>query len=379
MNLFILKRYDLHASLTIIAMVTFFLTLSPRPIALGFAPNFGVLDDSPYVLKRTVQITPRRYLRWWQNPNAAEPVYNTWSWAPEVKIGVHGPIAAGSNITVEFDTADGKPWFTQRMRTPELDSDRWDIVSEREDISLEQLEKKAVTAQAGVFPFRVRLKNALNGTDTVIFAGKYRIATYAPDQKILEYRGKKEFYVDEDWRLPMAWLWLNPDNGNEDAPPLCLQTWFRNSKSSDEIEAFVYYGGKQIANIKSTNAEDTLTNGVDELPYRYTMRTFNFYLVRSFNGGTTPQSYRNTFNLDKRPGDYEIKILKNGELARSLSFTVGADGKIVNNSVVTKNKIGGVRMLMPIKILGSGDGSWNKIGWQTDAFYGNPLTDFIAQ
>ena len=76
------------------------------------------------------------------------------------------------------------------MRTPELEAGRWDIVYECEDLSLDQLEKKAITAQAGLFPFRVRLKNALSGTNNVIFSGKYQIATYAPDQKIPEYRGK---------------------------------------------------------------------------------------------------------------------------------------------------------------------------------------------
>lgn len=332
---------------------------------------------SASLLKRTIQVTPRRFLRWWQNPNAAEPVYNTWSWAPEIKFALNGPVISGSQITVEFDTADGKPWFTQRMRTPTLEPDFWEVVEGAEDIDLNQLEKKAITAQSGLFPFRIKLKNALAGTNETLFSGKYRIATYIPDQKIPEYKGKKEFYVDEDWRLPMAWLWLNPTN-NEDAPFLSLQTWFKNSENNDNIEAFVYYNGKQLTTVKAGSAEETLTNGVDEKPYRYSLRMFYFYLVRGVNGSPNPDIYKTSHFFDKNPGNYEIKILRNGDLARSITFTAGKDGKIVDNGIVAGNKIGGIRGLFPIKILGAADGAWNKLAWQADAFYGNPLAGFNA-
>ena len=254
------------------------------------------------LLKRTIAIKPRRFLRWWRNPAAAEPVYDTWSWAPEIKFAINGPVTSGSQIYVDFETADGKPWFSQRMRTPTLDAGYWDDVTEAEDINLDQLEKKAITAATGLFGFKIRLKNALAGTDTVLFVGKYKMSTYAPDQKIPEYRGKKEFFVDEDWRLPMAWLWLDPTN-NEDAPILKAQIWFKNTQNSDNIEAFLFYNGKQISTIRSLTADDTLTNGVDEKPYRYMLRTFFFSMIRSTVDGSIPSSYRDSFFLDKNPGE----------------------------------------------------------------------------
>lgn len=349
---------------------------------LAFIFPFAVVSaeaqsSEPSLLKRTIEVKPRRFLRWWRNPNASEPVYDTWSWAPEIKFAVNGPVASGSQITVEFDTADGKPWFTQRMRTPQLEADRWELVDQAEDLNFDTLEKKAITAPSGLFPFRIKIKNALAGTNTVLFSGKYKIATYAPDPKIPEYRTKKEFYVDEDWRLPMAWLWLNPQN-NEDAPILCLQTWFKNSDSGDNIEAFVFYNGKQIVNAKSGSPEQTLTNGVDEKPYRYSMRMFYFYTVRGFNQNNHG-AYNSSFFLDKNPGEYEIKILVKGELSRTLKFTVEKDGKMVDNGVVAQNKIGGIRQLVPVQIVGTLDGTWNKTAWQTGAFYTNPLTGFVAQ
>jgi len=341
------------------------------------ASNNGTPSNQPFLLKRTIAVQPRRFLRWWKNPSAAEPVYDTRSWSPEIRFAINGPIASGSQITVEFDTADGKPWFTQKMRTPILDADRWDDVKDADDINLEQLEKKGTIAQSGLFPFRIRLKNALNGTDTVLFSGKYKISTYTPDQKIPENKGKKEFYVDEDWRLPMSWLWLNPQN-NEDAPILCLQTWFKNSGSSEDIEAFLFYNGKQIVNSKSASPEQVLTNGDDEQPFRYSLRMFYFSTVRGSNQNKYG-AYRDSFFLDKNPGEYEIKIMRKGELARSLKFTVGADGKMKDNGVTAANKIGGIRSLVPIQIIGAADGSWNKTAWQSDAFYTNPLSGFSAQ
>ncbi|MEQ1762329.1 MAG: hypothetical protein ABL984_04185 [Pyrinomonadaceae bacterium] len=359
-----------------IAIYTFILA-TLLTVAPGLTAEANAQSGAPHLLKRTIEVKPRRFLRWWRNPAAAEPVYNTWSWAPEIKFAVNGPVAGGSQITVEFDTTDGKPWFTQRMRTPTLDADRWELVDTAEEMSFDTLEKKAITTPAGLFTFRIRMKNALAGTDTVLFTGKYKISTYSPDPKIPEYQGKKEFFVDEDWRLPMAWLWLNPQ-GNEDAPILCLQAWFKNSDSNDQIEAFLFHNGKQIVSSKSGTPEQTLTNGVDEKPYRYSMRMFYFPTVRGSNENRHG-AYNSSFFLDKNPGEYEIKILSKGELARSVKFTVGSNGKMVDNGVVSKNFIGGIRTLVPIQILGTNDGMWNKTAWQTGAFYANPLTGFSAQ
>ncbi len=351
--------------------------LGRTPSAKTGAPPGASQAGQASLLKRTLHITLRRYLRYWKNPKAAEPVYDTWSWVPVISFAVNGPVAGGSQLSVEFDTPDGKPWLRYKMSTPTLEPDFWERV-EMEGVSFDELEKQAITTPAGLFPFRIKIKNALNGTDETLFAGKFKVATYAPDQKIPEYRGKREFYVDEDWRLPMAWLWLNPTN-NETAPILNAQVWFRNADDSDPVEAFRFHNGKQIASSKAgSDPETTLTNGVDEQPYRWLLHTFYFYKVRGFNKDPNPDVYRESFFLDKNPGEYELKVLRGGELARSLKFTVGADGKMVDNGVVKQNQIGGIRMLVPVKVIGAADGKWDVNAWKTDAFYGNPLAGFAA-
>src|SRR3712207_7197263 len=49
-----------------------------------------------------------------------------------------------------------------------------------------------------------------------------------------------------------------------------------------------------------------------------------------------PDNHPNSFRLDKNPGTYEIKVLRRGKLVRSTKFTVGSDGKIVDNGIVDR-------------------------------------------
>src|SRR5918912_794571 len=68
--------------------------------------------SGPTLLKRTVVVSARRFLRYWPNPRAAEPQYNTWSWTPQVSFQILGPVAGGSQFMFEAATPDGKPWLT---------------------------------------------------------------------------------------------------------------------------------------------------------------------------------------------------------------------------------------------------------------------------
>ena len=71
-------------------------------------------------------------------------------------------------------------------------------------------------------------------------------------------------------------------------------------------------------------------------------------------------------------------MLRNGKLARVAEFTVGADGKIGDNRIAKNNSLGAPRMVLPVQIVGSEDGDWDKTAWKTGAFYGNPLSGFTA-
>jgi hypothetical protein len=80
------------------------------------------------------------------------------------------------------------------------------------------------------------------------------------------------------------------------------------------------------------------------------------------------------YEMYKNPGEYEIKVLQNGKLARTAKFSFGSDYKFVDNGI--GKQIGTYRMLVPAVMSGDQDGVWDRNAWKTDAFYGNPLTGF---
>jgi len=325
------------------------------------------------LLKRTIEITPKRFLRYWKNPAAAEPVYNTYSWVPKIKFDVLGPVGGGDKIYVEFDTPDGKQWLKYDMRTPSLGDDELETVTM--EIAEDALEKKAILSE-GLIPFRIKMKPAA-GAEVTLFAGKFRVGTYLLDQKIPDYKGKKDFFVDYDWHLPLAYVWLNPIS-DEDVPQLAVQVCLRGAVDSSKLEALLFLNGKQVGQQSgsSYSQKQIFTSGADEPSHRWAIWEFTFARVRGFNKSESNNSYAEQFFLDKNPGEYEIRVMRGGQPARSIKFTVGADGRVVDNMIAKNVKLGGVRMIMPAKILGTGDAGYNAAAWQTDALFGNPPAGF---
>jgi hypothetical protein len=328
----------------------------------------------PTLLKRTVAISTKRYLRYWPNPSAAEPKYNTWSWTPQIEFQILGPVPGGSQWMFEVSTPDGKPWVSFKLPTQEVGNDEL-ITIKGPDLDQNELEKKAIT-QTGLFPFKLTLKNALAGSNDVFFAGKFKIATYAPDQAIPEYKGKQEFYVVQDWRLPIGYIWYDP-RVDENVPVISVQMWFRGTSSGEKMEGVLFYKGQQVGTV-SANNEQEISTGVGDPQGRWGLWQFQFLKVRGYNHDTSANNWSGVFFLDKNPGDYEIKILRQQKLARSATFSVGADGRIVDNGIAKQNKLGGIRMVLPVKIIGDQDVSYDPLSWKTDTMYGVGLAGFTA-
>lgn len=328
----------------------------------------------PTLLKRTVAISAKRYLRYWPNPSAAEPKYNTWSWTPQVEFQILGPVPGGSQWMFEVATPDGKPWISFKLPTQEVGDDEL-ITVKGPDLDQNELEKKAII-QTGLFPFKITLKNALAGSNDVLFAGKFKVATYAPDQAIPEYKGKQEFYVVQDWRLPIGYIWYDPKL-DENVPTISVQMWFRGTRSGGKMEGVMFYKGQQIATANGGN-ESEISTGVGDPEGRWGLWTFQFAKVRGYNHDTSANNWDGVFFVDKNPGDYEVKVLREQKLARSATFSVGADGRIVDNGIAKQNNLGGIRMVLPVKIIGDQDVKYDPLSWKTDALYGSGLAGFNA-
>ena len=356
----------------VILLVLLFLLAAPALIYSTRAT--AVQNGGPTLLKRTVAISARRYLRYWPNPSAAEPKYNTWSWTPQIDFQILGPVPGGSQWLFEVATPDGKPWISFKLPTQEVGNDEL-VTIKGPDLDENELEKKAIT-QTGLFPFKITLKNALAGTNTALFEGKFKVATYAPDQAIPEYKGKQEFYVVQDWRLPIGYIWYDPRQ-DENVPNISVQMWFRGTGSGTKMEGVLFYKGQQISTTTAGN-EQEISSGVGDPQGRWGLWQFQFLKVRGYNHDTSANNWSGVFFLDKNPGDYEIKILREQKLARSATFSVGANGWIVDNGIAKQNNLGGIRMVLPVKIIGDQDVKYDPLSWKTDAMYGKGLAGFVA-
>jgi hypothetical protein len=351
-----------------------FLLLSLICFPFALSAQARTTQAGPTLLKRTVVISTRRFLRYWPNSRAAEPQYNTWSWTPKIYFEILGPLPGGSQLLFEVNTPDGKPWVSFKLPTPEAGDDELVKVN-GPDVDENELEKEAIT-QTGLFPFKIMMKNALAGTNDTIFSGKFKVATYAPDQAIPEYKGKQEFYVVQDWRLPIGFLWYDPTM-DENVPVISAQMWFRGTHEGEKVEGVLFYKGTQIGSVLGYN-EDEISTGVGDPQGRWGLWKFAFAKVRGYNHDTSANNWDGVFFLDKNPGDYEIKVLRQQKLARAATFSVGADGRIVDNGIAKQNKLGGIRMVLPVKVLGDQDMKYDPLSWKTDTLYGNPLPGFTA-
>jgi hypothetical protein len=83
--------------------------------------------------------------------------------------------------------------------------------------------------------------------------------------------------------------------------------------------------------------------------------------------------------LNENPGEYEVRVLRDGKLTRILKFTIGADGKFVDNGITRNNGILGFRLVVPAQVLRNTDGQWDRNAWKTEMLYGNPLGGFTAR
>jgi hypothetical protein len=176
--------------------------------------------------------------------------------------------------------------------------------------------------------------------------------------------------------VPATKFYAGGGSSYEENAPLVVQMWFRgNSETKYKTTAHLFYQGKEVASTIA-NGSNTVTEEFEELASQssdaeYTAKNFWFNAQVFDKTG----SYTG-FQIYKNPGEYEVKVLQNGKLARTLKFTVDAGGNLVNNGINLNNKLGTTRIVVPVQIIGDQDGPWNKTAYQTEGLYGTPLTGF---
>lgn len=232
-------------------------------------------------------------------------------------------------------------------------------------------------SQVKFYPF---LTNHIRGNNEENF--NFQFYCTITNRNVLHFRrraGKQFADFAETHRSrfgQIGYLWLNPQ-ADENVPQLATLMRFRGTNENDKMQAFLFYNGKQISKKEAFGGnyiKQKMSSPIDDPLYRWQMWRFVFDDVRGFNKSQSANDYSSQFFLDKNPGEYEIKVMRENQLARSMKFTVG---KIADNGVKDKNRIG-VRMIFPVSVIGTADGKWNAAAWKTGALYANPLVGFTA-
>lgn len=354
-----------------VGMAPFFLLLLGSLAMFWGKPAYAV--EGPTILKNTMQVSLWQNNGYWR-PGVKDQDFSVNSWFPQVTFRVRGPITGGSQFIIEYTRADGSVWAQVPCPTEEIPADRWVGVMTERDSSPEG-EKKYTTA-VGPFGFKIRLKNELAGTNQVLYTGKFTIGKVSKFNGTPVTKNKYDYYIDHDWALPIGYLWFKPDTV---VSPLSATMWFKGNTNGTDLSAYVFYKGKQIASTKeygsasSTDMEvRTVSGDAGDPTWQAWIMTW-YTIAEKATDPNNPNE--RLFYLDKNPGEYEIKVLRKGTLCRQAAFTVGTDGKItipgttgVNDPMISRD-----RMIMPVKVLGTMDGTWNKAAWQTEGYYGSPL------
>lgn len=327
--------------------------------------------------------------------------FDMWSWLPKAEFRVNGPIESGDQLFVEVTLPGRGAWVKfdcETEETPEGRSMKTQCGG-RDGIP----EEKSVT-YVGPVSFAIKLRNPLSETGVkTLFTGKAKVVKSRSNEHGPKAVNKFVYYVDHDWTLPAGYIYLSPDNSSWNFPLLEVAFWVRGVRSSGPGEpphAFatsdphLLYQGKEVGLIFMGDLQvgkpscgdltlETTRSVSDAVPEagKWTRVQCTFYSVAGWDKTGEDRSPRpgetgRIHVLSDNPGEYELKILTKGRLARSLKFTVGDDGKIVDNGIATANKLGSDKMIVPVTFIGAPDGVWDKLAWKTWGYYGNPLTGF---
>jgi hypothetical protein len=341
--------------------------------------NESAGQDRPTVAKDSIQLTAFTH-------NSYKGNYDTWSWVPLITYRVNGPIPSGGQLYVEY-IVPGAPAVKFDCRTEETPADRWwkTTCGGREGIP----EEKATT-YTGNYNFAIKMRNELAGADTTLFTGKAKVAkVHSNEIKTGKFANHFVYYVDHDWQLPIGYVYYTQDDlKGWERPILNVAFWVRGEAYN--LDPHLFYQGKEVGRIMyegtqvgkpscESDVDNNTTHFVDEKDApqkaKWARVRCTFNNVRGWDRSGDAWGFGPPHLMDKNPGEYELKVLRNNKLARSVKFNVPAGGKL-DNSLAAGNKLGTDRLIVPVQIIGDQDGTWDKAAWRAEAFYGNPLTGF---
>jgi hypothetical protein len=279
--------------------------------------------------------------------------YRPEGWNPRLKVQLHGPVPAGAELVWAVARPDGSPWFEHRARVPELDPAQTTIVD------LQRWADDGDLAEPGTVAFTLRIVSALDGVDELLHDGS--LTAVALD-------GHQRYAIDNDWTLGLALVCLDAVD-EYDAPRLTVTAFLKGDVGTYQLEAHCFHDGQRIAAASHLDDRHTFTAN-DGTPVGHEVVAV-FDGVRGWNNLRESGWGGDWHLLDQHDGRYEVKLLRESELARVITFEVSA-GRIVAVGAVESDPASGAVVLVDAAVKGLLDGGRHADG--APAFYGDAVT-----
>ncbi|NOT48086.1 MAG: hypothetical protein HOP17_10115 [Acidobacteria bacterium] len=330
---------------------------------------------TPVLLKNSVYVQAKTHNEYWKMKGQN----NYSSWVPLIKFNHFYNNDKSLNYTVDYFNPDGSPWYSEKLEQGNLAADRT-VRFESPSPYNGVLDTKS-TAAIGVFAFKI----TDDDTKQVLYQGKFKVGKFSTESGRPE-KNKFDFFVEHDWLLPFGMIGFHHSDIEIGGIMPEVSVWLKGMVSVEELEGRLFYKGQQIASTK-----DGAESGVSDYDERTTQFAPPFapqnmwkrwqFQWNNFrfdnNGGFNHDYYPKALYADKNPGEYTVKIFRNGAQIRELSFTVAADGRFAVPAYTDQIFMPYQRIILPVKVIGAE--KWDSAAWKTDAFYGNPLKGFALQ
>jgi hypothetical protein len=324
--------------------------------------------DTPMLLAETLEIRTETWDYYWKAPGQSSYT----SWVPRVRFEVKYAGSIRLRFKADYFMPDGQLWFNETLE--QKGGGYGESTSTIESQYGTEDDKKTIVT-AGTFG--VKITNMRD--NSVVFQGKFKVIKFKPDTTDPRYKTHVDFFVDQDWNLPIGYANYKDESLGSAYPS--IRMWFKGGLNSNDLEARLYYNGKELAttdeggNIGS--AERRFPKHAANDPALH-WEMYEFYWPGKILFITDDEARRMTANqgklyINQMPGEYTVKVFYKGEQVRETKFTI-ADGNFVDNGLARQNKISTDKLVLPVKVMGTAD-KWN-VAAKTDGFYGNPLTGF---
>jgi hypothetical protein len=326
--------------------------------------------ENPLLLKTTLDIRCDTENRYWKMPNES----NYTSWVPQVRFKVLYAGATKLRLMVEYFNPDGSPWMSEMVKqnTANASEQTVELITDRVG------DRFTNKSTVGTGLYGIKITDTRDGA--VLFQGKFKVGKFKFGPNIPMFKNQHDFYVEQDWNMPIGYVWLNYGN-DRNAPLPTASMWIKGETRLDDLEARLFYNGEQIATTddmgEARSVQQRYPNSLENKEtHRWELFDFAWYKFRYI---ATPQGgrmYANARKMNEMPGDYTVKVFHKGVQIREVSFKVEG-GEFADTGYGSKNGFAESKVIVPVKIMGTKD-KWNATQWKTDAFYGNPVSGFSA-